>query len=129
MSEKACRNDNNANNRLLVSSGSPMEQSIGFSRAVRVGNFIAVSGTAPLNPDGSDHGPGDLYAQTVRCFEITEQAVKEAGGCLENVIRTRIMLTDISRWEEAAKAHRSFFLLSAQPVLLSRLRASYVRPG
>lgn len=95
--------------RKLISSGSPFEPRIGFSRAVRVGPYVAVSGTAPIAPDGGVAAPGDVYGQTKRCFEIIEQAVKEAGVTLEHVIRTRVMLTDISRWEDAARAHGEVF--------------------
>jgi enamine deaminase RidA (YjgF/YER057c/UK114 family) len=95
--------------RKLVSSGSPYEPQIGFSRAVRVGPFVAVSGTAPIGPDGSVAAPGDLYGQTKRCLEIIAQAIAEAGLTLDDVIRTRVMLTDISRWKEAARAHGEFF--------------------
>ncbi len=95
--------------RKLVSSGSPFEPRIGFSRAVRVGPFVAVSGTAPIAPDGGVFAPGDLYRQTKRCLEIIAQAIAEAGLGLGSVIRTRVMLTDISRWEEAARAHGEVF--------------------
>lgn len=95
--------------RKNVSSGSPMEKPIGFSRASRLGNFIAVAGTAPINTDGSTACPGDVYGQTHCCLTIIYQAIKDAGGELDHVIRTRVMLTDISRWEEAAKAHGEFF--------------------
>lgn len=95
--------------RKLVSSGSPFEPKIGFSRAVRVGNQIAVSGTAPIAADGSVATPGDLYGQTKRCLEIAVAAIEQAGGKAEHVVRTRVFLTDISRWEEAAKAHGDLF--------------------
>ena len=95
--------------RKLVSSGSPFEPRIGFSRAVRVGPYVAVSGTAPIAADGGVAAPGDVYGQTKRCFEIIEQAIKSAGLTLQSVIRTRVMLTDISRWEEAARAHGEVF--------------------
>jgi enamine deaminase RidA (YjgF/YER057c/UK114 family) len=95
--------------RKLVSSGSPFEPRIGFSRAVRVGSIVAVSGTAPIAPDGSVAAPGDVYGQTRRCLDIIARAVGEAGLGLHSVIRTRVMLTDISRWEEAARAHGEFF--------------------
>ena len=92
-----------------VSSGSPFEKTIGFSRAVRVGRTIAVSGTAPIAPDGTTAFPGDLYHQTRTCLEIIKTAIENAGGRLEDVVRTRIMLTDISRWREAAQAHGEYF--------------------
>jgi len=95
--------------RKCISSGSPWEEPIGFSRAVRIGNFIAVSGTAPIAPNHSTAFPGDLYKQTKYCIDIMKKAIEEAGGKLEDVIRTRIMLKDISRWQEAAKAHGEFF--------------------
>jgi enamine deaminase RidA (YjgF/YER057c/UK114 family) len=95
--------------RQLVSSGSPFEPRIGFSRAVRVGPYVAVSGTAPIAVGGGTASPGDLYGQTKRCLEIIAQAVADAGLSLNSVIRTRVMLTDISRWEEAARAHGEFF--------------------
>lgn len=86
-----------------------MEKPIGFSRAVRIGNQIAIAGTAPIAEDGSTACVGDLYGQTVRCLEIMRAAIEEAGANLDDVIRTRILLTDISRWEEAARAHGEFF--------------------
>jgi enamine deaminase RidA (YjgF/YER057c/UK114 family) len=95
--------------RQNISSGSPFEPIIGFSRAVRIGNIIAVAGTAPIAPDGGVAAPDDLYGQTKRCLEIIQQAIEAAGGKLENVIRTRVMLTDIELWEFAAKAHGEFF--------------------
>lgn len=95
--------------RRLVSSGSPLEPEIGFSRAVRVGNHLAVAGTAPIAPDGGTASPGDVYGQTRRCLEIIEQAIGAAGGTLAHVTRTRIMLTDIGRWRDAARAHGEYF--------------------
>ena len=95
--------------RKLISSGSKFEPKIGFSRAVRVGPFVAVSGTAPIAPDGSVAAPGDLYGQTRRCLEIIAQAIGAAGLGLQDVIRTRVMLTDVSRWQEAARAHGEVF--------------------
>lgn len=96
-------------NRLNISLGSAYEKPIGFSRAVRIGNIIAVAGTAPIAADGTTYHPDDLYNQTKRCLEIMKQAIIEAGGQLENVIRTRIFLKDISDWENAAKAHGEYF--------------------
>lgn len=93
--------------RTLISSGSPFEPRIGFSRAVRIGPYVAVSGTAPIAPDGGVAAPGDMYGQTKRCLEIIAQAIGKAGLGLDSVIRTRVMLTDISRWEEAARARRN----------------------
>jgi enamine deaminase RidA (YjgF/YER057c/UK114 family) len=95
--------------RKLVSSASPFEPKIGFSRAVRIGRTVAVSGTAPIAADGGVAAPGDLYGQTKRCLEIIAQAIGQAGLGLDSVIRTRVMLTDISRWAEAARAHGEVF--------------------
>ena len=95
--------------RKLIASGSPFEPQIGFSRAVRVGNVVAVSGTAPIAEDGGVAAPGDMYGQTKRCLEIISQAIAKAGLTLDSVIRTRVMLTDMSRWREAAKAHGEVF--------------------
>jgi len=96
-------------NRINVSSGSALEKPIGFSRAVRIGNIISVSGTAPIAQDGSTAYPNDLYKQTTRCLEIIKKAITDAGGQLENVIRTRIFLKDITDWKKAAKAHSEYF--------------------
>lgn len=95
--------------RHLVSSGSPYEKPIGFSRAVRVGNWVAVAGTAPIAADGSVACPGDVYGQTRRCLEIVRAAIEKAGASLSDVIRTRVMLRDIGRWQEAARAHGEYF--------------------
>lgn len=86
-----------------------MEKPIGFSRACRVGNVIAIAGTAAIGPDGKTVGINNVYEQTKHCIEITKKAIEEAGGSLKNVIRTRIMLVDISTWKEAAKAHGEYF--------------------
>lgn len=95
--------------RKNISSGSPLEKPIGFSRASRVDNIIAVAGTAPIGPDGQTVGINNVYEQTKHCIQIMKKAIEEAGGRLEDVIRTRIMLVDISAWKEAAKAHGEFF--------------------
>jgi enamine deaminase RidA (YjgF/YER057c/UK114 family) len=95
--------------RQNISSGSPFEKPIGFSRAVRIGDRIAVSGTAPITPDGTTAYPGDMYRQTRRCLEIIADAIQAAGGRLEDVIRTRVYLTDAIRWKEAARAHGQVF--------------------
>ncbi|MEU2238257.1 RidA family protein [Streptomyces sp. NPDC018338] len=97
------------NVRQTVGSGSPLEPEIGFSRAVRKGAHVAVAGTAPIGDDGATVAPGDVYAQTVRCLDIADTALKAAGASLEDVVRTRIMLTDVTRWREAARAHGERF--------------------
>jgi len=95
--------------RKLVSSGSAYEPKIGFSRAVRVGQHIMVSGTAPIAPGGGTASPGDPYAQTLRCLEIIEKAINDAGGKREHVVRTRMFLKEMSHWPEVGRAHGEFF--------------------
>jgi enamine deaminase RidA (YjgF/YER057c/UK114 family) len=92
-----------------LSPGSPLEPAIGFSRAVRSGPCLAVAGTAPIGPDGRAVHPGDVYAQTKACLTIARRAIEDAGGRLEDTVRTRVMLIDIDRWREAARAHGAFF--------------------
>jgi enamine deaminase RidA (YjgF/YER057c/UK114 family) len=95
--------------RHAISSGSPLEPEIGFSRAVRVGNQIHVAGTAPIAPDGGNVDPADVYAQTRRCLEIVTEALAQAGASPSDVVRTRILLTDITNWRDAARAHGEVF--------------------
>ena len=95
--------------RKSVSSGSYLEPILGFTRAVRIGPHIAVAGTAPIRAEGGTAAKGDVYGQTVRCLEIIEKAIVDAGGSLSDVIRTRIMLTAMADWEQAAKAHGEYF--------------------
>ncbi|MFZ1305139.1 MAG: RidA family protein [Ferruginibacter sp.] len=94
--------------RINIGSGTPWEDTVGYSRAVRVGNIIEVAGTTAMDGDLLV-GRGDLYAQTVFIFKKIEKALLEAGAGLENVVRTRMYITDISKWEEAGKAHGEFF--------------------
>ena len=95
--------------RKCISSGSYLEPEIGFSRAVRIGHMISISGTAPIAPGGGTEGVGSVYEQTRRCLKIIEEALSESGAGLGDVIRTRVMLTDISTWKEAARAHGEVF--------------------
>ncbi len=95
--------------RKNITSGSPYEKSIGFSRAVRIGNRILVAGTAPIAADGSAAFPGDVYRQTRHCLEIINKAIQEAGGTLLDVVRTRVYLTNADDWEEAGRAHGHYF--------------------
>lgn len=96
-------------NRKNISSGSYLEKSIGFSRAVRIGNIISVSGTAPISEDGTTAFPNDLYNQAKTCIRIMKKAIEDAGGVMENVMRIRIYLKNIKEWEKAASAHGEFF--------------------
>jgi enamine deaminase RidA (YjgF/YER057c/UK114 family) len=95
--------------RQLISSGSPYEPRVGISRAVRVGRIIAVSGTAPIGPDGRTAGKGDAAAQARRCLVIIKDALERAGASLDHVVRTRTLLTRIEDWEAVASVHGEFF--------------------
>jgi len=95
--------------RKRVSSASPYEPIVGFSRAVQIGNVIAVGGTAPIGADGRNVAPGDVVAQARRCFEISIAALEQLGAGAGDIIRTRIMLTRIEDWEPAARVHGEFF--------------------
>jgi enamine deaminase RidA (YjgF/YER057c/UK114 family) len=92
-----------------VFTGAPWETKVGYCRAVRAGNHVYVSGTAPVAPDGSTHAPGDAYAQARRCAEIALAAMKELGASAEHVVRTRMYVTDIGRWAEYGRAHAEAF--------------------
>jgi enamine deaminase RidA (YjgF/YER057c/UK114 family) len=99
----------NLNRKTTVSSGAPWEATVGYCRAVRTGPHIAVSGTAPVGENGEVVAVGDAYGQAKRCIEIIERALQEAGAGLEHVVRTRMFVTDISRWEEIGRAHGEAF--------------------
>ncbi|WP_017301224.1 Rid family hydrolase [Nodosilinea nodulosa] len=90
-------------------SGTPWEEKVGYCRALRVGQQIFVSGTAPSDGQGGTFAPGDAYAQTKRCFEIIQQALQEVGADLSDVVRTRIYVTDMAHWEAIARAHHELF--------------------
>ena len=92
-----------------VFSGAPWETKVGYCRAVRAGNHIYVSGTAPVDEEGGVFAPGDAYAQAKRCLEIVDRALAELGMGRDAVVRTRMFVTDISRWEEYGRAHGEFF--------------------
>ncbi|MGB1876315.1 MAG: RidA family protein [Rhodospirillaceae bacterium] len=95
--------------RRSTTSGSPYEDSIGFCRAVRVEQMIAVSGTGPIGPDGKTASPGDAYGQAKRCLEIVTQAIADLDGQIEDVIRTRIYLVNVDDWEAVGRAHGEVF--------------------
>lgn len=92
-----------------VFSGAPWEQQVGYCRALRAGNQIYVTGTAPVDDSGATFAPGDAYRQTCRCLEIIERALVGLGADRSNVVRTRMLVTDIGRWAEFGRAHREFF--------------------
>lgn len=95
--------------RQCVSSGSPYEPRIGISRAVRAGDFVSVSGTAPIGANRETVAPGDPAGQARRCLEIIRDALQQAGASLSHVVRTRILLTRIEDWEAVARVHGEFF--------------------
>jgi enamine deaminase RidA (YjgF/YER057c/UK114 family) len=95
--------------RQHTSSGSPYEPRLGISRGVRVGNVIAISGTAPIGPDGKTVAPGDAAAQARRCLDIIQGALEKLGANLSDVVRTRTLLVRIEDWEAVGDVHREFF--------------------
>lgn len=113
--------------RQLISNGNPMEEIVGFSRAVRVGSYIAVGGTAPVDANGKTVGVGDVFAQTTQCFEIAKAALEEAGSGLQDIVRTRIILTDIDNWKEAIEARKKY-CVEARPVDTIMAVARFVNP-
>lgn len=90
-------------------SGSPWEPVVGYCRAVRVGDLVFVTGTAPVAEGGGVHAPGDAYEQARRCFEIIERALHVVDAEMRHVVRTRMFVTDISRWHEYGRAHAERF--------------------
>lgn len=114
--------------RQLISSGGPWEPLVGYSRAVRTGNQVFVAGTTAARPDGTIEGAGDAYLQAKRCLEIVAAALAEAGAEMRHVVRTRMFVTDMSRWEEFGRAHGEVFG-ETRPAATMVQVAALITPG
>ncbi len=114
--------------RQHVSTESPYEPKLGIARAVRIGNVIAVAGTAPVGDDGRTVAPGDAATQAQRCLDIIYVALEELGADLSQVIRTRILLTDIANWESVGLVHGAFFR-EIRPVTTVMQVTRFIDPG
>lgn len=95
--------------RVQVSNGNPMESVVGFCRAVRVGPYVSIGGTAPVDSDGKTVGVGDPAAQARRCLEIIKEALENAGSKMEDVVRTRVILTSIDDWKSVIDVRAEYF--------------------
>ncbi len=103
-------------------SRAPWESKVGYCRALRAGDHLYVTGTASVDDSGKTYAPGDAYAQAGRCLEIIERALQDLGADRSDVVRTRMFVTDITRWEDFGRAHREFF--AAGPPATSMVEVS-----
>ena len=95
--------------RQRVQSGAPWEDKVGYCRAIRAGAHVYVTGTVAIEPDGTPHAPGDGYRQTQRILETIDRAIGELGAARGDIVRTRMFVTDIARWQDYGRAHAEFF--------------------
>lgn len=95
--------------RRRVTTKAPWEKTVGYCRALRVGDRVFVTGTASVSNEGGIHAPGDAYGQAVRCLEIIDSSLAELGASMADVVRTRMFVTDISQWEAFGRAHGERF--------------------
>jgi enamine deaminase RidA (YjgF/YER057c/UK114 family) len=113
--------------RTLISANRPWERIVGYSRAVRVGNVVEVSGTAAAAPDGTILAKGDVAGQTRAALQTIGEALAEAGASFADVVRTRVLLTDVSKWEEAGRAHGEIFA-DIRPANITMGVAGFIDP-
>lgn len=114
--------------RLNISSGAPWEEIVGYSRAVRMGNVIEVAGTTAIDEEGQIVGKGDAYAQTRYILEKIRRVLEQAGGSMEDVIRTRMFVTDIGDWEAIGRAHGEYFQMVRPASTMVEVKA-LIQPG